>query len=202
MGKKAVDVVLLPDAAMTQAAIQANRMLVREFGSKIVLNTEEPLPHISLCMGCLEEADIEVVGNLLKEAAGANVPTMLRVSGIRITKNAVGEEVCSFEIARTEQLQALHEQIMHKLTPYLSYDVTEDMLFAAEPMSESTLLWIRNYREKSSFANFRPHITIGYGGSANLSYPAKFRLAKLTLCQLGNHCTCRKVLASVELGAN
>jgi 2'-5' RNA ligase len=75
-------------------------------------------------------------------------------------------------------------------------------LFAAEPVSESTLLWIKSYREKSSFANFRPHITIGYGRSANLSYPAQFHLAKLALCQLGNHCTCRKVLASVKLGAN
>jgi len=202
MGKKAVDVVLLPDAAMTQAAIQANRILVEKFGKKIVLNTEDCLPHISLCMGCLSEADVGAVEKILKEAAGTNVPTRLRISGIRVTENAVGEKVCSFEIVRTKDLQALHEQIMHKLTPYFSYDVSEHMLSAAEPVSESTLLWIRSYREKSSFANFRPHITIGYGRSVNLSCPAYFRLAKLALCQLGNHCTCRKVLASVELGAN
>ena len=57
----------------------------------------------------------------------------------------------------------------------------------------------KNYPEKSSFENFFPHITIGYGEINNFSFPIIFSVSKLALCHLGNHCTCRKILASTNL---
>ena len=33
----------------------------------------------------------------------------------------------------------------------------------------------------------------------NFSFPSKFAVPKLALCHLGNHCTCRRILASAEL---
>ena len=58
MGRKAVDVVLLPSEQMMDKAIEANGELVKRFGGKIVLNRENCLPHISLAMGCVDERDI------------------------------------------------------------------------------------------------------------------------------------------------
>ena len=101
---------------------------------------------------------------------------------------------------KTEELQLLHEAVMERLSPYLSCDVTGDMVCAEGEVEESTLLWIKNYREKSSFGKFFPHITIGYGEPSNfLSFPIKFAASRLALCHLGNHCTCRKILVSIEL---
>jgi hypothetical protein len=67
------------------------------------------------------------------------------------------------------------------------------------------LAWIKSYPEKSSFERFSPHITIGYGEINDYSFPPqgvlrtmKFAVSRLALCHLGNHCTCRRILASIE----
>jgi hypothetical protein len=72
------------------------------------------------------------------------------------------------------------------------------MVYGGRPV-ESTLQWIRDYPENSSFENFFPHITIGYGQMENISSPIEFTASALALCHLGNHCTCRDVLISIDL---
>lgn len=199
MGKKAVDVVLLPDETMTDKAIEANAELVKKFGEKIVLNKENCLPHISLAMGCIDEEDIASVERILQSSAKECSLSDLTVSGVRSSGNSAGEKVTVFEVEKTKELQFLHKTVMERLAPYLSCDVTSDMVCADEEVEESTLLWIKNYQEKSSFDKFFPHITIGYGELSNFSSPVKFTASRLALCQLGNHCTCRKILVSIEL---
>lgn len=180
-------------------AIEANAELVEKFRGKIVLNKENCLPHISLAMGCVDEGDINAIEKVLEEIAEQSSLGNLKVVGIVVSTNAKGEEVSVFEVEKTEQLQSLHEKAMDKLAGYLSYDVTEDMIYPSGEISESTLMWIKNYRVKSSFANFLPHITIGYGRMENQPFPVEFTTSKLALCHLGNHCTCRKILVSIGL---
>lgn len=199
MGKKAVDVVLLPDEAMTGKAIEANAELVRKFGKKIVLNKKSCLPHISLAMGCIDEKDVVSVKVILQSIAKECSLGDLKVLGEQVSENSAGEKVSAFEVERAEKLQSLHEMVMERLEPYLGRDVTAEEI-NDEEVAETTLSWIKNYREKSSFDKFSPHITIGYGEVSNLPpFPIKFTVSRLALCHLGNHCTCRRVLASVEL---
>ena len=197
--KIAVDVVLLPDEEMTGRAIEANAELVKQSGSQIVLNREDCLPHISLAMGCIDPKDIPVIEKALDgiaEEYGSRVKK-LRVTGVYIGTNSIGERVSSFVVEKIKELQLLHEKIMESMQPYFSYDVTADMV-SADEVADSTLLWIRNYTAKSSYANFLPHITIGYGEARPIESPIEFAALRLALCHLGNHCTCRKVLASIE----
>jgi 2'-5' RNA ligase len=199
MSKKAVDVVLLPDEAMTDKAIEANAELVKKFGRKIVLNKENCLPHISLAMGCIDEGNIAAADKILQLIAKECALGDLTVLGVRVSENAAGEKVSAFEVGGTKELQLLHETIMERLESYLGRDVTAEEI-NDEEVAETTLSWIKNYREKSSLAKFFPHITIGYGEVSNLpAFPIKFAASRLALCHLGNHCTCRRVLASVEL---
>jgi len=199
MGKKAVDVVLLPDEAMTGEAIEANAELVRNFGKKIVLNKKDCLPHISLAMGCIDEKDVVSVEVILQSIAKECSLGDLKVLGVQVSENSAGEKVSAFEVEKTKELQSLHETVMESLEPYLGRDVTAEEV-NDEEVAETTLSWIKNYREESSFAKFFPHITIGYGELDNLPpFPIKFAASRLALCHLGNHCTCRRVLASVEL---
>jgi len=199
MANKAVDIVLLPEEAMMDKAIQANAELVEKFGKKIVLNKKNCLPHISLAMGCIDEGSIAEIEKILEKIAEENPLGDLNVIGIITGTNTGGEKVSALELEKTEKLQSLHEEGMKKLAGYLSNDVTADIIYPGGEVSRSTLLWIKNYREKSSFASFRPHITIGYGEISSLSLPIKFTAAALALCHLGNHCTCRDVLVSIEL---
>lgn len=199
MVKKAVDVVLLPSEEMSNKAIEANRMLLKQYPNKIILDKKNCLPHISLAMGCIDEGDIVNVEKILQTIAKQFPLPQLRAIGIHTETNTADEKVAVLQIERTEALQSLHEQVMRRLTPYFSRAVTTDMLFSPLEVGESTLLWIKNYSEKSSFENFFPHITLGYGQIDNFSFPAEFAIKRLALCHLGNHCTCRKILASVEL---
>ena len=199
MSKIAVDVALLPSDEMMDKAIQANAELVERFGSEIVLNKENCLPHISLAMGCINERDIASIEKVLELIARESPLGDLIVSDIRTSTNARGEKVSVFEIEKTKELQSLHEKVMKKVTPYFSYNVTIDMMYGDEEAAQTSLLWIKNYPEKASFANFFPHITIGYGQVENGPFPIQFAASRLALCHLGNHCTCRKILASTNI---
>lgn len=199
MGRKAVDVVLLLSETMMDKAIEANTELVEKLGRKIVLNKENCLPHISLAMGCIDERDIAAIEEVLERIAKENPLGDLRIISVRTTTNSRGEKVSVFEVEKTKELQSLHKKVMEELAPYFSQDVTGEMIYGDEEVAETSLLWIKNYREKASFANFLPHITIGYGEIENQQVPMNFAASRLALCHLGNHCTCREILISIEL---
>jgi len=198
MAKIAVDVVLLPSEEMADKAIAANKELLRQYAHKIVLDKESCLPHISLAMGCIDETDIDEIDTILRTIGEESSLGQLTAAGIHIGTNRAGEKVSVIEIENTEALQSLHEEVMHRLAPYFSYDVKAAMVLSSSETSESTLDWIKNYPEKSSFEKFFPHITIGYGEINNFSFPIIFSASKLAVCHLGNHCTCRKILSSTN----
>jgi 2'-5' RNA ligase len=193
MPRKAVDVVLLPDEAMTDRAIEANAELVEKFSAEIVLSKNNCLPHISLAMGCIDESDIPAVADVLDTIAKTNQLTKLKVTGVRTSGDA-----SVFEVQKTNELQSLHETVLKEVGLYLTNDVTDDMIHGGQA-AESTLQWIKDYPQKSSFERFFPHITIGYGEMVSIPSPIDFTASALALCHLGNHCTCRDVLVSIEL---
>ena len=199
MSKIAVDVVLLPDEAMTERVIEANKALVEEFSSEIVLDRKSCLPHISLAMGVIEEPDVGKIEEILGTVAEELPIGELQVVGIHTSVNSRGETVSVFEVKKTRELQRLHEQVTMKMMRYFGYDVSKHMIRSEEKVAETTLAWIANYPDKASFENFFPHITIGYGEAKETGFPIAFGASRLALCHLGNHCTCRKVLASIEL---
>jgi len=199
MAEIAVDAVLLPSEEMVDKTIAANRELQKQYAEKIILDKESCLPHISLAMGCIDERDIADIEKVLQTIAKQNSLGRLSAIGIHSSENSAGEQVSVIQIERTEALQSLHEEVMRRLEPYFNYDVTVDMVLSPPMAGESTLAWIKDYPEKSSFEKYFPHITIGYGEINDYSFPIEFAVSKLALCHLGNHCTCRKILASAEL---
>lgn len=193
MSLLAVDTVILPNEELTNKAIEVNARLVKEYGEKIVLNKENCLPHISLAMGCMKESDIEAIGKVLEKIAEENPTGVLKAMGIKVTQTSSGNKVSVIEIEKKPELLSLHEKVIEELTPYLSYDVSADMIYGQE-VAWTTLAWIRDYPEKAGFENFFPHITVGYGEASDASFPTEFTASKLALFHLGNHCTCRNVL--------
>jgi 2'-5' RNA ligase len=198
MTKKAVDVVLLPEEKIADMAIELNAQLVEKFGPRIVLNKNNCLPHISLAMGCIDDRDITDINPILQEVALEIPLGPLEVLNIETETNSVGEKILLLKIENNDQLQSIHERTMELLSPFFKYQVTDEMIFDSQ-VELSTLLWIRDYREKSSYTHFYPHITVGYGEMATTQSRRKFNASSLALCHLGNHCTCRDVLVSLPL---
>lgn len=198
MNRIAVDCVLLPSEQMMDKAIAANERLCGEGGDEIVLSRENCLPHISLVMGCICESDVTVIGAILQDIAKQFSFDKLTATNICVETSSTGRKVSVLQIETTRQLQELHEMVSEKLSPYMTYDVTEDMLFDSS-VSRSTLLWIKNYRGDSSFKNFFPHITLGYGQLNDMEMPIEFTPKKLALCHLGDNCTCKKIMAATKI---
>jgi 2'-5' RNA ligase len=198
MSKKAVDVVLLPEDKIADKAIEFNAQLVENFGPRLVLNKKNCLPHISLAMGCINDSNLPAISSTLNEIVQQILPGWLEITDVEAQTNAVGETVLSLKIEKSYQLQSLHEQIMEKMLQFFDYKVSDDMLFDSQ-VELSTLNWIRDYREKSSFYHFSPHITLGYGEIVITAPRLKFKAKSLAVCHLGNHCTCRDILTSVAL---
>ena len=198
MNIKAVDIALLPPPHITNLAIQINTELVRNFASQIVLDQTNCLPHISVAMGCIDRENIPAAKNVLKEITEQIGLEDLTITGLDVTEHFASSQVSSFEIEKSAPLQKLHENIMSQMLPYLTSRVKADMLFD-DDVADSTLVWIKNYRENASFGNFYPHITLGYGKAQYKKLPIKFKPEKIAICHLGNHCTCRKVIFEIDL---
>ncbi|MBU4369808.1 2'-5' RNA ligase family protein [Patescibacteria group bacterium] len=189
MSKIAIDIVLLPPENIMDKAIEINNELIDD---PIKLNKENCLPHISLCMGVIEEKDLlrakEILNKIGKD-----------FSKLSLTINKINSENTCFNIKKDKKLQKLHETVITRLSPCLSYDATIDMCFFPPPIVLETLFWINNYREKFSFENFHPHITLGISKLSDKELNINFVASKVAICHLGNYCTCRKILHSIIL---
>jgi 2'-5' RNA ligase len=183
---------------MTEAAIEANHWLVEEFDSPIVLGRERYRPHISLAMGCIDERDLPDIEAVLCQIANETTLPRLEVSGLETSESFSGNKVSVLAIERKEELQKLHEDVTAGLRSYLGHEAAEEMVWG-DKASGSTLAWIKNYAQNSSYENFRPHITIGYGQLIRPKYPLEFGANTLALCHLADHCTCRAILATFSI---
>ncbi len=197
--KIAIDAVLLPDDPVRDLALQLNQKLIYNFNSEIQLHQDHCQPHISLAMGVIEDNQIEAIKSELKSTQPL-IPEKLAVSGIKVNINAKNEPVSSLEIEKTPSLESLHRRIMKKIKPFLCGPARPQMFFGHEPIAETSLDWVTSYSKKSAYDNFWPHITLGYGrlDECDINFPLEFTPKTLALCQLGNHCTCRKILLQFE----
>lgn len=201
MAKIAIDVVLLPSDEMMDKAIEINKELLKEYENKIVLDKQKCFPHISLCMGCVDEDDIPKIEEVLKDIASQFSEMKLVADKLEPETIPNGKIVSGIVIKNTKELQSLHEMVMKRLWKYLSYDVKIPMLFNPPEVEEVTLYWIKNYAKKyDNPSSFHPHITVGFGEIDKFPFPIQFTASKLAMCQLSNYCTCRKVIISSDLG--
>jgi len=204
MNKIAVDIVLLPSEKMMDKAIDLNKKLLKNYynipaSAGTILNKENCLPHISLAMGVIDKNEVFNINEVLNNISQQFYLLHLKAINIYSQRIRTNQKLSCFKIENTRQLQLLHETIMNKLSHHFTYDVTAEMIYSSKEVEDITLGWIRNYTQKSSFKNFSPHITIGFGEIENINLPIKFIASKLVLCHLGNYCTCKKILLSINL---
>lgn len=190
MQKIAIDIVLLPPEEVVEKATEINQTLETQ---EIDFKEDDIYPHITLLMGCLEEQKVPQVESLLRELAQASGAMPLQISGIK------AEGSVSFEVEKTGNLQGLHEKLIQKLTPFLSYDATEEMFYRPEEVKENAINYVNRFLHEASHDRFWPHLTLGYGDYADEKLKLPFTASRLALCQLGKHCTCRNILHEEKL---
>ncbi|HEU4914250.1 MAG TPA: 2'-5' RNA ligase family protein [Candidatus Saccharimonadales bacterium] len=202
MNKIAIDVVLLPPKEVASKAISISRKLAETSGNRtVVLGKQDYLPHVSLCMGVVKEEDLPKVNEALSDIASQTAALQLAIDGIKAHDIPTGEKLAVLEFADTASLQSLHETIMQRLRPFLTYDDMDSSMFVSSPEAAPvSMKWVRDF--DTLYHNpeqFYPHLTSGFGTHSDFSFPISFEANTLAVCQLGNYCTCRKKLATFEL---
>jgi len=63
------------------------------------------------------------------------------------------------------------------------------------PPRPADISWVTNFRDRSSYTRYLPHITIGIGTQPLTIAPFRFTARELAMCRLGRFCTCKEQLA-------
>ncbi|MTI31210.1 hypothetical protein, partial [Xanthovirga aplysinae] len=195
--KIAVDIVLFPDKKLSQEIIVLNQNLEGSGKTKIRLNLKNCLPHISLAMGCVDMDNLEIIKGILSKIGKELLPLEIPITRVESSIDNQGKGLTLVVLQKDKKLQELHEEILKGVENYLTTGVKKEMMASQEEIGNSTFHWIDHYLSHHSKENFSPHITVGFGilsKPVRLQNPLILTTSTLGICQLGNHCTCRKVL--------
>ncbi len=199
MKKFAINVVILPPDQVMDLALEWNQMLCKARPANIALGKSQYLPHISMVMGCIREEQLDQANALLQSIAAKHSALNLQVPNIRTVSGASGNSVITLDINLTRELAALHESIVDAFRPLLTQDADESAINDIPPISSDAIFWINHYIPDQCFDQFWPHITLGFGDPPPNFRPISFQGSRLAICHLGNHCTCRTILAEAIL---
>ncbi len=199
MTKIAISIVLLPSKDMINKTIEMNKELGAIHNDEIILGLKENVPHITICMGAVFESEIPEVITIIDKIS--NQFTQFEFEAklkVQISDN--NEKITWLSILNKEKIQELHEFVMNKMRNYLDFKIEKRMLIKPETIRKSTISWIKSYSNiHDDPILYEPHITIGMGETAKNDMNFKFYSAEMALFQLGNYCTCARLIYSTNL---
>lgn len=198
MSRKAVDVVLLPPENVMEEVIQLNEKFGGDASDNFKLGKHDYIPHISLCMAIIEDEDYSEVERILEKIQEDFSPLELQFDRVNSKEIEGGSIFSAIVLKDPDKLQELHENVVEKFKPYMGSKPSENMFYGSEEILETTLNWVRDFKEESSYENFLPHISVGFG-NLDLDQKTKFEASKIAICHLGKFCTCRDILMAAEL---
>lgn len=200
MSKIAIDIALIPPDDIMDICVDLCQKHPDNSGN-LGLNKTNNLPHISLFMGMVEQTQLEefykTTERIIKDAEPI-LTSITRTASIT-DKDKIHYY---FEIKNTSKLFDLHKKLVENLKEYYPEKTNENIYFSKpdEKIDEKTFFWVDNYITGSSLEKFWPHITLK--GCTNPIYtntPKEFKIDRLAICHLGNHCTCQKILWETKL---
>ena len=195
----AIDVALIPETRVLDLSIEVNKRLIKKSADdSIVLGKNACLPHISLAMCGVASPSIDEISELIRNAVSGFMPYSAEFKDFAVVETSGGHLVSGMDIIRDDNIMQIQEQISFILREYCC-ERTEPEFFAGKPseISEFSTDYSTNYLERQTGDNFSPHITLGHGNIRDIKDivpPGKFECSRLAICQLGNNCTCAKVL--------
>jgi hypothetical protein len=193
----AVDVVLLPPPEIMDKIISLCSHLS---DSPTRLNKSDCFPHISLAMGVLKQADIIKATDVLKNLAKHFTPQNVILLKTNYYDTPDSQQLSELTVKSSAGIINLHLSAMEAFRPLLSHDdVQASMFIQRPPVASLSTYWVKHYYDKRGANDFYPHITLGDGKAKPLDLPVDFAANRLALCHLGTYCTCRKILAEVDL---
>ncbi len=201
------DVVILPPPALSRYAIKLSRQIAGRFGSPLILDEQQALPHISLYHVAVARPRLPEVQAALARIAAQTAPGSLQVSGIRSYRQF---HSLAIELSKPRWLRRLYLRIIHRLNPLRDHQFDNERVWNAARLSPSQRSFIARYGTPLIGHHFIPHITVAVvkdssqlEAAAALIKPSltSFTARWLYLCVQGQHHTCRRIVSAYELKA-
>jgi 2'-5' RNA ligase len=184
----ALDVAILPPPDVRDLTMRLNAALPEEDFQGLRLD-EDHLPHVTLAQQFVRADELdrvcERVGSIVRGQLPLAVPVM---TGGRIPTNTVW-----LAIERTDALVSLHGRLMEALAEFEQRG-GGPAAFVDGDARLADVAWVTDYRLKSSFLSYSPHITLGHASEAPHIAPFTFQATAVAACHLGRFCTCRRIL--------
>ncbi|MBM63736.1 MAG: hypothetical protein CL484_12390 [Acidobacteria bacterium] len=186
----ALDIALLLPPTAQQIAQQLNEQLDQlENGGFLFDHSHHP--HITLGQHFVSEDQICEISSCLEQILPNHQPLKLHVTGAH-----TGGTAQVLTVEPQEPLQHLHEALMDAMTTFeVQTGSPESFQTDGAPPRLADISWVTNFRNRSSYTRYLPHITIGIGTQPLTIAPFRFTARELAICRLGRFCTCRKQLA-------
>ena len=151
-------------------------------------------PHVTLSQHFVRRERLPEVRRLVGEVVGRLDRLEVRVTGARAGRTS---QVLTVEASAT--LGRLHEGLMDALGDEEVAGDAASFQADGEPARPADVAWVEGFRERSSYARYDPHVTVGIGPRPLSAAPFRFPVEEIALCRLGRFCTCRDRLASWTL---
>ena len=190
----AIDIVLLPPEEIWEWAVALSRDIREQNPESAILLDDTHLPHITLVQACVDNLD--EIYKTTKESVANIRPLSLDVDCAMVDENGTA----GLNIVITKELQQLHNDLMSS-TEKFRCDVDSEAFYLDndQTVSRGTLDWVKNFTQHAGYEKYVPHVTLGEINSPPKIEPKKFIANRVAVCQLGNHCTCRKILKEWRL---
>ena len=190
----AIDVAILPPRSILDYAVRLSAALPPAESQGLLLN-DTNRPHITLTQQVVAAVEIPAVLASVTAVVDGRAPVSLRVSG-----PGRGASSVWMRIEPAKELTDLHRALMDALRPFEQPGATAAAFSGGDPRP-GDLKWVAEFRRRSSYSRYTPHITLGHAYQAPHVDPVAFTAATVALCRLGRFCTCRELLDSWTLGS-
>jgi hypothetical protein len=202
----AINIVLEPDAVMSQRAKALNAQLLKAYPAGFRLDDTHQ-PHISLLQRYVRTSDLESLYAAIENVINQEQPTQWTLIAKTLSDSSWGElAMATMDIEKTPDLARLQQKLIDATQPYLgttgsaaAFVTTRD-----EPqIDQKTLDYVNSFVPKQSGTKFKPHLTVGVAPKEVVQKlmqqpiePESFRSTRVSVYQLGNFGTARKRLRS------
>ncbi len=188
----ALDVAILLPPAVAARAIEVSAALPERESAGLRLGGDV-LPHVTLTQQFVPASDLDLVLDRVAATLAGVGPLHLTVAGPGRGRSSVW-----MAIAPTPELNECHQRLMDALHPFERQDGTTEAFLGGDARP-GDVEWVTSFRRTSSYAAFRPHVTLGHARELPDVETLTFDAAIVAACQLGKFCTCRRVLRQWEL---
>lgn len=198
----AIDVLLtLPEGVYDQA-IQLNQAILEKHPDNFTLD-ENHIPHITLLQCYIVDSDLPKVEQLLNGLYKTIEKDSLWADHLQYNKDKP-ESFASIGIEKSKTLITIHKKAIALLEPYIITNGTQEAYVQnadGSLIDQFTIDYVPKFVSHYSYENFNPHISLGVAKTAlldsleqNSFRPTKFQATGVSVYQLGNYGTARKLL--------